>query len=149
MGFLGEGRRNNTVIAVKSHFHNDGTPYFRPANILSQFDRMIQLVRSPFAAFPAERKRIVATKNAHVAEVNWTDFVLGRHSKGDVWRRTTKVHWSNWTALASEKYMKTAHYLVELEALGMPVHTIRFEDLQRDTQGVMAGVLRFIGKHWR
>lgn len=104
-------------------------------------------IRNPFNAILAERKRIVSQKSIHTSVPSWREIVLGRHTVGDVWRRTARVHWSNWTTLAAQKFMTTENYIGLLVEVGMPVHTIRYEDLLTDLTPTLAGALQFIGEH--
>lgn len=140
LGMRGEGIRNNSVLVVKSHLSSV------PAKeMVKNFNQTVYLVRNPFHSILAERKRIVATTHAHTSNPLWSQIVLGKSPSGPKWQQTCKIHWNNWTALAAQKVVRTDQYLQSLIDLGMPVHTIRFEDLQSDLWVTMAGALQFIG----
>lgn len=141
LGFKGEGRKNNSVIIVKTHKSRED-----PADMVRWYNMTVNVVRNPFQAIAAERKRLVAVRGSHTSNPGWSQIVFGKESVGDRWHMTSSMHWDNWTSLAADKLLRTDVYLHRLIDAGMPVHTIRFEDLQRDTQGVMAGALQFIGE---
>ena len=93
MGFLGEGHRDNSVFVVKSHYHSAPTAQ---NGELRGYDRVIHLVRSPFDALVAERKRVLATHEAHTAQMDWSTFVNGRITKGYQAMLMCVLNWGRW-----------------------------------------------------
>ncbi len=144
-GFRGEGRHNSSVIVVKAHA--DYLPTFKKG-LATKFSKVIYLVRNPFHAFPAERKRLVAWADPHRANPAWEVFAAGRITFRDIYGMSSAVPWQNWTALwAAPKWASTHAKVAAFEQHGMTVLRIRFEDLLADTSRVLTDILKFIGEH--
>lgn len=143
-GFRGEGRRNSSVIVVKAHA--DYLPSFKKG-LAAKFSKVIYLVRNPFHAFPAERKRLVAWEDPHRANPAWEVFAAGRITFRDIYGMSSAVPWQNWTSLwAAPKWASTHAKVTEFEQHGMAVLRVRFEDLLADTSRVLTDILTFLGK---
>lgn len=154
MGFQGEGVTNSSVIAVKSHL----TMVPRAQNHkLQAFDKVVHVVRNPFDAIIAERKRLVAIHDQHTAAPNWKTFVNGTVTRGSHWRMTSKLRWNEWIDLAMQHWHATMqrigtkaltipeNVLLQQPEHQLPVHTVFFEELVQDVPGTMRSVLDFIG----
>ena len=144
MGFLGEGKHNASVIAVKSHWYVH--PTFRGAGgSMREYDKAIHLVRNPFHAIVAERKRLVVRHAFHTSQPSWSTFVNGIAQRGDSWRMTSKMPWDAWMDAAIQRWNTTLSFVDEIKARSMPLFTLRYENLVYDVKQTMAGVLEFIG----
>ena len=154
MGFQGEGITNSSVIAVKSHL----TMVPRAKNHkLQAFDEVVHVVRNPFHAIVAERKRLVAIHDQHTAAPDWTTFVNGTATRGSHWRMTSKLRWDAWIDAAMQHWHASIKR-VDTKALTLPsndslqqperqlpLHTVFFEELVEDVPGTMRSLLDFIG----
>lgn len=82
MGFRGEGHHGNEVVVVKSHLFSCPNPR-RSSRMYNRVRRVIHLVRSPYDALAAERHRVLAVHDVHVARMGWDAFANGRARSGD------------------------------------------------------------------
>ena len=142
MGFLGEGKHNASVIAVKSHWYVH--PSFKDGG-MREYDKAIHLVRNPFHAIVAERKRLVVRHAFHTSQPSWTTFVNGIVQRGESWRMTSKMPWDAWMDAAIQRWNTTVSFVDEIKGHSMPLFTLRYENLVSDVKQTMAGVLEFIG----
>jgi hypothetical protein len=71
-GLLGEGHHGTDVIAVKCHL--DFCTHLLP-RWMRRYDKVLHIVRNPYDALVAERKRLVAKD--HFASPPWSAFVAG------------------------------------------------------------------------
>ena len=149
MGFEGEGFNNRSVVVVKTH----ADPLCPTVNNghLHTFNKTLHLVRNPFNAMVAERKRLTVRSNFHKANPTWSTFVNGIVGAGGSWRMTSSlpVPWDAWLDRGLSRWLKTVSIVQDAAAQGQPTHTMRFEDLVQDLRGTMALALAFIGSPHR
>ena len=143
MGFLGEGKHNASVIAVKSHWYVH--PSFKDGG-MREYDKAIHLVRNPFHAIVAERKRLVVRHAFHTSQPSWTTFVNGIVQRGDSWRMTSKMPWDAWMDAAIQRWNTTVSFVDTITAHNMSLKTLKYEDIVQNMQLAMAPVLRFLGE---
>lgn len=144
MGFQGEGYTNRSVVVVKTHV--DPCPTFKNRHLYA-FNKTLHLVRNPFHAIVAERKRLTVRRNFHKANPTWSTFVNGIVGAGDRWRVTSSLPWDAWLDRGMSRWLTTIITVEHAAAQGQPTHTMRFEDLLQDLRGTMADALAFIGNH--
>ena len=151
-GFSGEGHIGPDVIVVKSHLDNAPT---LANGRLRHFNKVIHLMRNPFQALVAERKRLVAGTmtfwNSHVFTPPLNAFLEGREYTGsnqDPYAKTAVLPWKEWAlTVGLPKWVNTTRLgRAWIDNDVLPVMTLRFEDLVRNTQREMKKALRFIGE---
>ncbi len=143
LGFRGEGHDDSSVIVVKSHIFS--VPTLQNLR-LKLYNKTILLVRNPLAAIIAERKRLVVRHNFHRANPDWATFNNGiTWPRADSYRRSAAVNWKDWVDIGLRRWNTTMNYAFDKIGRVMPVHTVRFEDLVKDTHGTLRGVLEFLG----
>ncbi len=82
-GFLGENHGGGEVLVVKCHF--DFCPHLSPGELSSRYQRFIHIVRNPFHAIVAERKRV--TGGGHFGSSDVAAFFNGsKLTKGNTYQ---------------------------------------------------------------
>ena len=143
LGFLGEGTRDASVIVTKSHI-SPMRPTYKNGH-LQKYNKTLHLVRNPFAAVIAERKRLVVRHDPHTANPTWATFNNGIVCGGDQWRRTCSARWDEWLDMAMLRWNNTMSF-ADLVATGMHVLTLKFESLHTNLTSTMRDVLQFLGE---
>jgi hypothetical protein len=152
MGLYGESIRNSAVVAVKSHL--SAAPSLHNNSHLANISRVLTVVRNPFHALVAERKRLVAATltywNSHIMTPQLVDFMNGHPYFGinrDPYQRTSILPWDDWVrAIGLPLWKRTVRLALEWESNStVPVKTIRYEDMKADTETAVREMLAFLG----
>ena len=148
-GFVGEHITTSEVVAVKSHYRL--APEVQHGSIVG-FDKVVHLIRCPFEAMVAERKRIISDTitywNAHVMTPPLELFMNGKdtlYKDATAYMHSSALRWEAWVkSFGLPMWLDTTRRAAEYAAVA-PVLTVRYEDLKQDTVGTMKRVLSFIG----
>lgn len=141
MGFRGEVTSTN-VIVVKSHVYNAPDQQNRQAR---KYDKVLHLIRNPFDAMPAERKRLVQYTNSHTGQPEWDTFVNGKRMRGDELSVTAILSWDLWMEVYAQRWQGTLAHALRYEEWGKASMLLKYEDLKKGTRDTLAGALRFLG----
>ena len=151
-GFPGEYRTTD-VVFVKAHVAEH--PKVVNGKV-AHYDKIIHLVRNPFHAMVAERKRLVAYSmtfwNIHQFTPPLFDFLNGRECVGcpHPYAQTSRVPWQEWVkTIGFPRWLETVRVVknewLNNPAVNVSVLTVRYEDLKQDVHTKVAGMLNFLG----
>ena len=145
MGLMGEQKKSpNITVVVKSH----ALEY--PSHInhkLSRFDAVIHLVRNPFDALVAERKRLLHFTHSHTAQPSWNRFANGRAMSGDGGFQSATLPWDLWMDQYAQRWkgtvgIATGYYVGYAK---LPLLELRYEDLRSNATRQLERALAFLG----
>ena len=147
-GFPGETHTTN-VVFVKAHYKRHPVAV---NGTLGHYDKVIHLVRNPFNAMVAERKRLIADTmtfwNIHQFTPPLAVFLKGGKYNGtDAYQSTSIYPWKQWVkGVGIVKWLNTLNAAKQwANATSVPIFTMKYEDMKRDTHGVVERALAFMG----
>lgn len=142
IGMHGEDVTNNTVLLVKDHGNKKGFNF-------DEYDKVVFLVRNPFDAIIAERKRRL---NGHVGTPPWPTFLSPvRDADGRRildWERWTDMQMAWWVSMVF-RTLGGNGIVKRASGVRVPVLTIRFDELVAQPREKVRAILDFIGQPTR